>query len=313
MGKRVRRPAHTGVLKVDKPSGVTSHDVVRIIRRQMGQREVGHTGTLDPMATGLLILTLGRATRIGRFLEAAEKAYEGTVVLGQATDTYDAEGAVVAESPVPPLSLDAVERAVAGFEGALEQRVPAFSAVKVDGERLHAKARRGDAVEAPVRTVHIHAIRVVGWDSPRIDIEVVCSKGTYIRTLATQIGEALGLPAHLGRLRRTRVGPHAVEDAVVPDRSTPGDLMSMPVALQHLPQIRIGDEAEIDVRHGRPLTFAQLEGRLGERAFEAEDPLALIGPSGDLLAVGLAVTGRHDWASRPPRDRALRYACVLSA
>ena len=313
MGRRAKKPAHTGVLKVDKPGGVTSHDVVQTVRRRLGQREVGHTGTLDPMATGLLILTLGKATRIGRFLEAAEKAYSGTVVLGKATDTYDAEGQTVAESEVPAFAHDAVERAVSGFCGPLAQRVPAFSAVKVDGERLHARARRGDAVEAPIRTVHIHEIRVVGWTSPAIDIEVVCSKGTYIRTLAVQIGEALNVPAHLARLRRTRVGPHAVSGAVDPDAASPESLLTMAEALTHLPQLGLDTQAEADVRNGRPLTFGQLEGAVRGADFASEAPVALIDSDRRVVAVAHVLSDSGGWSAHPSGDRALRYACVLSA
>lgn len=311
---RARKPAHTGVLKVDKPAGVTSHDVVQTVRRQLGQRQVGHTGTLDPMATGLLVLTLGRATRIGRFLEATEKAYTGTVVLGRATDTYDAEGQVVDEAPVGSISADRIEQTVAGFQGPLVQRVPVFSAVKVDGERLHARARRGDEVQAPERSVHIHHLRVVAWSSPRLDLEVVCSKGTYIRTLAVQIGEAFGLPAHLGRLRRTRVGPHSVEGAVAPDAAQPQHLLSMVDALAHLPRLVVDAQAEIDVAHGRPLSFEQLAGAVDRAGpFEAEAAVAVVGPEGGLLAVAHPVAAREAWSENRPTERALRYACVLSA
>ena len=313
MARKARRPAHTGVLKVDKPQGVTSHDVVQSVRRSMGQREVGHTGTLDPMATGLLVLTLGKATRIGRFLEATEKVYSGTVVFGQATDTYDADGQVVAEAPVPEWSDHDIERALEGLRGPLEQRVPSFSAVKVGGERLHAKARRGDPIEAPVRCIHIYALERVAWTPPRLDIEVVCSKGTYIRTLATQIGDALGVPAHLGRLRRTRVGPHRVEDAVAPTTSDPSLLLSMRDALIHLPSATIDGQGLEDIRHGRPLTYGQLGPQLGDQQFERETPIALLDPQGELLAVALAVEAHRNWTRQSPRDRAVRYACVLSA
>ena len=313
MARRARRPAHTGVLRVDKPGGVTSHDVVQTIRRRMGQREVGHTGTLDPMATGLLVLTLGKATRLGRFLESARKTYLGTVVLGQATDTFDAEGTVVDEAPVPTLSEEEVRQAVAGFKGLLRQRVPVFSAVKVDGERLHAKARRGDAVEAPERTVEIHEIHLQAWRSPRLDIEVVCSKGTYIRTLATQIGEVLGVPAHLGRLRRTEVGPHHVDHAVAPDASEPEDLMAMADALSHLGRIQVDERAATDIRHGRPLTFGQVDAADLGRTIAADEPLRLMDTDGALLAVATAVLPSPEWAAQPDEDRALRYACVLSA
>ncbi|MEM7676090.1 MAG: tRNA pseudouridine(55) synthase TruB [Myxococcota bacterium] len=309
MGRRARRPAHTGVLRIDKPSGVTSHDVVQSVRRSIGQREVGHTCTLDPMSTGLLVLTLGRATRIGRFLEATQKAYEGEVVLGAATDTFDAEGQVTEQASVPSLTRSEVEAAVQSLVGPLRQRVPVFSAVKVNGERLHAKARRGEAVEAPERTVHIHEMRVLDWSSPRIRIEVVCSKGTYIRTLATQIGQGLGLPAHLGQLRRTRVGPHGIEDAVALEYCDPQHLISMDRALAHLPQLQLDDALFGHVQHGRPLTFTQIGSQLDGLSVAVEDPIALICPQGSLAAVAF-VDNRENGDSG---GRALRYACVLSA
>ncbi len=309
---RARRPEHTGVLRIDKPGGVTSHDVVQMVRRQMGQRQVGHTGTLDPMATGLLVLTLGKATRLGRFLEAAEKEYEGRVVLGTSTDTYDAEGQVTESVPVPALSREEVSAAAVTLVGSLEQRVPAFSAVKVGGERLHAKARRGDVFEAPVRTVQIHDLRVTAWSHPCLDIEVVCSKGTYIRTLATQIGDALSVPAHLSHLRRTRVGPHRVEDAVAPDQCGPDDLVSMPEALSHLAHIELNAELCGDVSHGRPLVFGQLAEPVSRVAFEAGEPVVLL-HAGKLVAVAYPICASASWAAHPAGDRALRYACVLSA
>ncbi|MEL7370108.1 MAG: hypothetical protein AAFN74_14405, partial [Myxococcota bacterium] len=177
------------------------------------------------------------------------------------------------------------------------------------GERLHAKARRGEAVEAPERTVQIHALRIRGWASPRIRIEVVCSKGTYIRTLATQIGHALGLPAHLSQLRRTRVGPHEVDDAVGVDDCRPEHLVSMDRALSHLPQLQLDDALLGHVQHGRPLTFTQIGSQLDGLSAAVEDPIALIDPQGSLAAVAF-LDNRENGDSG---GRALRYACVLSA
>ena len=237
MARKPREAKHHGVALVDKPAGVTSHDVVQQLRKNLGQRQIGHTGTLDPAATGLMICTAGKATRLGRFLEALDKEYVGVAYLGRSTDTYDAEGTTVAEMPVPELTTDDIEAAFAKLRGQLVQAVPIFSAVKVDGERLYAKARRGEQVELPKREVSIHELELLSFDGTSVSFRTSVSKGTYIRTLAVQLGDCLGLPAHLSALRRTRVGDHKVGSAFelnAFDSETP-PLIDLNQALNQLP------------------------------------------------------------------------------
>ena len=319
--KRPKRPVRTGVLLIDKPKGMSSHDAVKLVRRAYGQREVGHTGTLDPMATGLMVVMLGRATKIARFVEAADKAYDGTVVLGRSTTTYDAEGDTVEEASsekVQAVTQAQLQEALQGLTGAVEQEVPAFSAVKVDGERLYAKARRGEAVERPRRIIQVHALSATRFALPEVDIQTRVSKGTYIRTLAVQIGEALGLPAHLSMLRRTHVGRFSVENAERADALTGEDqaLMPMADALAHLERFHLDEGALLDVQHGRPLKARQLAGQLEaltKRAQQVspEEPVALLDPQGALVAVAHLASPAQALLKGPPSGRALRYACVL--
>lgn len=315
--KHASRPASSGLLLVDKPGGLTSHDAVARVRRIFGQREVGHTGTLDPMATGLLVLTLGRATRLARFVEATEKEYVGIVRLGRATTTFDAEGETTAEAPVTGIDEAAVRAALASLTGRIAQAVPAYSAVKVDGQRLYARARNGETFDTPVRQVDILELELTGLALPDLTIRARVSKGTYIRSLAVQIGDALGVPAHLAMLRRTRVGAHAVETAKSLEalEGRASELVSLETALPELPGIDLDAARTLDVRHGRPLPVDVLDALDPERrrALHAEDPLRLSSPSGDLLAIGLLEHEGSELAALPRGARAVRYACVLSA
>ena len=208
-----------GILLIDKPAGWTSHDVVAKARRITGQRRIGHTGTLDPMATGLLVLCLGRATRLVEYMTGHAKRYTGIVALGRTTTTDDAEGETLAESAVPQLDGDRVEHALSLFRGPIQQRPPAFSALKLQGKRAYQLARAGAAPVLSERPVTIHALlgRVTSRDAIAIAIEVECSAGTYIRSLARDLGEELGCGAHLAALRRTRAGNFDVADAVTLD------------------------------------------------------------------------------------------------
>ena len=203
-----------GLLLIDKPPGMTSHDVVDRIRRQFKMRRVGHGGTLDPAATGLLILLLGRATRHARVLLGADKTYVGTLLLGQATDTQDAEGKVLSTRDVPPLTREQIEQACARFRGQIDQEVPAYSAVRIQGKRFYDLARAGQPVPRRVRRVTVHELKVQEIRLPEVDLQVTCSSGTYVRTLCADIGEALGCGGHLKRLGRTQVGPFRLSEAV---------------------------------------------------------------------------------------------------
>lgn len=206
-----------GVLIVDKPRGPTSHDVVAAVRRAAGQRKVGHTGTLDPMATGVLVVCLGRATRLVPYLQASTKTYDARMRLGVTTTSLDADGRVVARSDPSGIDEDAVCEALQAFVGDIEQIPPMVSAVKIGGERLHVKARRGEVVERPARPVTIHDLVLEEFRSgPEAEAAflVTCSSGTYVRTLAADVGERLGVGAHLIALRRLGSGRFTVDDAV---------------------------------------------------------------------------------------------------
>ncbi|GBD23214.1 tRNA pseudouridine synthase B [bacterium HR29] len=202
-----------GVLLVDKPPAWTSHDVVAKVRRLSGERRIGHTGTLDPNATGLLVLCLGRATRLAEFMTALPKTYEGEIALGVRTDTDDADGNVLEERPVPAFDEARLRELEEAFTGELLQRPPAYSAVKVDGERSYALARRGEAVELPPRLVTVYELRLRRIAPDRLGIRVRCSAGCYVRALARDIGEALGCGAHLASLARTEVGVFRLSQA----------------------------------------------------------------------------------------------------
>jgi tRNA pseudouridine55 synthase len=203
-----------GVLLVDKPGEHTSHDVVARLRGKLRMRKVGHAGTLDPMATGLLIILLGRATRVSQFLISLDKEYEGTIELGKTTDSQDADGEVTETRPVPPLTEAEVAAAMAGFLGDQYQIPPMFSAIKIGGVPLYKKARRGEEVEREPRFIRLMAWDLLRFSSPNIDFRMRCSKGTYVRTLAHDLGSKLGCGAHLSALRRTATDRFNVKDAL---------------------------------------------------------------------------------------------------
>lgn len=291
-----------GLLVVDKPSGWTSHDVVAKVRRLAGTRKVGHAGTLDPMATGVLVLGLGRATRLLGYISGADKAYSATVRLGQATDTDDAEGAVTTAASAHEVDRSSVEQAAAAFVGVIDQVPSSVSAIKVDGERAYAKARRGEAVELAARSVTVSSL-VVGAsqraapDTLDVEIEVVCSSGTYIRALARDLGRALGVGGHLTRLRRTRVGGFDLAQAVTLEslegRSARHEgvcVIDLATAVaQTLPRRDVDDETARAVRHGRPVELAGEGG-----------PTGVFGPTGEVLAL------------MAPRDGQLRVVVGLT-
>jgi tRNA pseudouridine55 synthase len=239
-----------GLLLVDKPKGVTSHDAVDRVRRVLGIKKVGHAGTLDPMASGLLVMGAGRATRLLRFLADLEKEYDGTGTLGVETDTLDAEGEVVATSPVD-VSEAELRSAMEALTGEIEQHPPAYSAVQVGGERLYRAARRGEAVEAPARTVRVDRFELRRFASPDFDFGVVCSSGTYVRSLVAEVGTRLGSGAHLTRLVRTRIGHLTLEHAKPPDDV--GDPLPLEAAVRHLPRVELTEDEAVAARHGRPL------------------------------------------------------------
>ena len=207
----------TGILLIDKPEGVTSAGVIRALKPRLGSAKVGHLGTLDPFASGLLPLCLGEATKVARYLLVEEKAYEGTIRLGSATDTLDRTGTPVETASVPCLGAADLAAVAARFTGRQQQVPPMYSALKRDGVPLYKLARRGVEVERAAREITIDRLELVLGDRERIDFRLACSKGTYVRVLAADIGRALGTVAHLERLRRTRVGAFRVDDAATVD------------------------------------------------------------------------------------------------
>jgi tRNA pseudouridine55 synthase len=216
----------TGILNVSKPRGWTSHDVVARVRRLADQKRVGHAGTLDPMAEGVLPVLLGRATRLADFIHTGRKTYRAVIQLGSATDTDDTEGKITLTSPVPPLSEPLLRERLTAFEGDIIQVPPKYSALKVAGRRAYAVARAGGVVELEPRHVTIHDLGLLGYDTDELCIEVTCSTGTYIRALARDIAASLGTVGHLKGLTRTQVGPFSLADAVSVDMLAAGGVAS---------------------------------------------------------------------------------------
>jgi tRNA pseudouridine55 synthase len=203
-----------GALLIDKPAGPTSHAIVDILRRQFGVAKVGHCGTLDPNATGLLVMLLGRATKLSEKLMSGDKVYEGTIKFGESTDSYDADGELVASLPVPPMTLEELNEAAAAFQGDQMQTPPMVSAVKVNGVPLYKLARKGIEVERKPRLIRIYSFKFTHYDEPFARFRVACTKGTYVRSLASEIGEKMGCGAHLATLRRLVSGDFNVQDAI---------------------------------------------------------------------------------------------------
>lgn len=259
------RLAIDGILLADKRPGQTSYDVVREIKALLGGvrgRKFGHAGTLDPFATGLLILLLGEGTKLSPFLTGLTKTYRATMRLGIETDTLDLTGTAVFRREVPRFSLEEIRETAGRFVGTLEQEPPAYSALRVGGERAYTLARKGLRVRLEKRLVRVERIEILSVDLPDVTMEVTCSKGTYLRRLAADMGTALGSGAHLIALRRLAIGPFHVEDGVrVGDRGQGGDkgelarrVIPLKDALPHLPAIVLDERIAADVRHGRQLS-----------------------------------------------------------
>ena len=269
-----RKPATThGIAVVDKPAGVTSHDVVGMLRRRFDERQVGHAGTLDPDATGVLVVAVGKATRLLRFVEKTHKGYTGEVVLGSATSTLDSSGEVTATFDMSTVTIDDARRTVAEhLVGEIEQVPPMVSAIRVDGKRLHELAREGVEVERTPRPVTIHRFEVDGWVEPGVlGIDVECSAGTYIRTLADDLGRLLGGGAHLRNLRRTHVGAFTLDEAAPPDEC---ELLPVASAVRSLAAVSVDEDVSALVANGRVLD-----------AWDGDGPWAVFDGSGELLAV----------------------------
>ncbi|MGD9792569.1 MAG: tRNA pseudouridine(55) synthase TruB [Acidimicrobiia bacterium] len=272
-----RKPATVhGLAVVDKPAGMTSHDVVAVARKRLGERRIGHSGTLDPDATGVLLLGVGEVTRLLRFLTALGKRYTAEIVLGTSTSTLDASGEVTGSFDMSSVTPKQVVAAAARLTGAIEQIPPMVSAVQIDGVRLHELARQGIEVERAPRPVTVHSFDVVPTGGPGIyQCEVHCSSGTYVRTLADDLGRLLGGGAHLRALRRTAIGSFGVAEAVGLDDLDHDSLLTPLVAMRDLPRLIVTDEQERMIANGRRLAVPD--------ALAAESPI-----SADTSSIALA-------------------------
>ena len=303
-GRRRRGSPVHGVIPVDKPRGPTSFAVVRQLRGKTRAAKVGHAGTLDPMATGLLLVCFGEATKAVPWLMDAPKSYEASLRLGVETDTCDAEGEEVRRRPVPDVSAAEIETILERFRGDINQVPPLHSALKRGGERLYEKARRGETVELEPRPVVVHALELVEWAPPRLVLRVRCGKGFYVRSLARDVGDALGCGAHLDALRRTQTAgfdlaqAHPLDRLLADDADWRGALLSPDTALAHLPAVDLTVEESEAVSHGRQLRAGLPWGDEAD-ALGAGRPARLVAPGGQLLAVGAMERCTEDeWSMR---------------
>jgi tRNA pseudouridine55 synthase len=252
-----------GLLVIDKPAGMTSHDVVARCRRILGERRVGHAGTLDPSATGVLVIGVGRATRLLRFVEDSEKEYVAGAVFGVTTSTLDADGGVTGEHDAAGLTEDALRGVLEGFVGDIEQVPPMVSAIKVGGERLYRKARRGEDVARAPRRVRIEQLDLLAFEQgarAHAILRIRCSRGTYIRSLVADLGDALAVGAHVGSLRRTKVGAFTDAEAIALPDVSPDALRPMETAVAGYPRRSVDEEGARALVHGKALAPAGIDG-----------------------------------------------------
>ena len=267
MARRKKGRQVDGLLVLDKPTGMSSNAALQYAKRLFGAAKAGHTGSLDPLATGVLPLCFGEATKFSQFLLDADKGYESTFVLGVGTDTADADGAVITRASAAHLTEDSVTRAMVLLTGVIEQVPPMYSALKVDGQPLYKRARAGEQLERAARPVEIYGFELLSFEpgeQVRLGVKVRCSKGTYIRTLAEDLGASLGVPAHVSTLRRCQSGPFALDDCVTPDQltavkesGTDTDLHALlqPIesCIKHLPRLSLSEAATFYIRQGQPV------------------------------------------------------------
>ncbi len=245
-----------GVLIINKPAGITSHDVVARVRRLFSMRQVGHCGTLDPFATGLLLVTLGKATKISRFLEAENKTYRATLRLGQSTDSLDCDGTIVETLPIPLLTAASLTKTMQSFLGEQEQIPPMYSAVKIGGKKLYELARKGETIEREARRIQVEDMTLLSYQEPFVEFRVVCSRGTYVRVLASDLASRLGTVGHLAQLHREAIGSwHDNQSLSLEDLSIDSPLLSIREALNFMTQIGLTGNSLRYAQYGRPLTL----------------------------------------------------------
>ena len=305
-----------GVLIIDKSAGPTSHDVVASVRRVLRMKKVGHTGTLDPAATGVLPIVLGKATKLSRYLVGCDKSYRGVITLGVTTDTLDAVGEVLEEKPVD-VTQEQVEAALEQFRGDIKQVPPMYSAKKIDGKKLYELARQGVEVEREAKDVRIDDLTLVSFDGTDIVVDVTCTSGTYIRVLALDIGEVLGCGGHLSALRRTRVGSFDLSSAITIDdladepQKAQELALSMGDALVSLPTIEIPADIGAMIKNGYQLTVADLK-TFDLPDFKVDDALMLRTLQGDLIAVARSLYASESLGATRREKQALKTERVLA-
>jgi tRNA pseudouridine55 synthase len=274
----------SGVLVVDKPVGLTSHDVVQIIRRGTGIRRAGHTGTLDPRASGVLVILIGPAVRLSEYVSASDKRYQATIHLGSSTDTYDAEGMITSSTSLTNVTEEKFEDILQQFIGEIEQVPPPYSAVKVQGRKAYDMAREGEEVSLEPRIIQVYSLELLEWDPPEVVIDVFCSSGTYVRSLANDLGNALGVGAHLVGLRRTKSGRFTLRDAVqlrrLQESFAAGNwykfLIPAAEALADWPMVELdADQVEL-IRHGHRVPADEIAKGWARGVSQQGDLVALL-------------------------------------
>ncbi len=296
-----------GVFLIDKPRGMSSHDVVDRVRQILKIKKVGHTGTLDPIATGLLLLCIGRATKLTPFLQNLDKTYEGRMIFGVTTSTLDSEGEILETHDASSLSQEKIEEIFTHFQGRIVQVPPMFSAIHQQGKRLYELARSGQEIKRSPRVVYIHQLQLLGFEfnsHPQVEFRVRCSKGTYIRSLCADIGKTSGVGAYQFSLRRMRIGPFDLKQAnKLEDLDNKSGeektkvLFSLKDSLPHLPLVTVKKEVEKIIKWGRPLYLSHIQ-KLPSR-LEKGDRVRLCSEEGKLLAVAISLQkGTHFYEDR---------------
>lgn len=307
-----------GLLNIDKPLRRTSHDVVAKLRRVLGVQKIGHTGTLDPLATGVMVICVGKATKIARFLVGLDKEYWATMRLGGESDTLDAHGNISISERFPDISFEELHRVFRRFIGQQEQIPPMFSAVKHRGQPLYRLARQGKTVERQPRQVYIRSLEICRFEPPRVAFQVSCSSGTYIRVLAADIGKQLGFGAYLLELRRTRLGPFRCEDALplaqalkLAKAGRLGEqLMPVSRGLEEYPRLVVHPWAAFRVLHGQPMT-KEIFQKVAPGA-QKGDEVRIVDPQGRLLAMAQLLVHSHQLSRLAPTDLTCRSLRTLS-
>jgi tRNA pseudouridine55 synthase len=298
---------YNGILPVRKKTGMTSHDLIRRLRAILDQKKIGHTGTLDPDASGLMLICLGRATKLTQFLTDWDKAYLGEITLGQTSDTLDGAGNLQPGGPVPALTADDFAATLGRFRGKGVQKAPAYSAVKVSGRELHKYARAGVEVDGPIREIEITAIELVNFVLPRVTIRVECSKGTYIRVLADEIGRALGCGGYLSKLERLRVGPYEIDAALAEEdislQHEQGILEQSIVEIEQVlkfPVIHMGRRVTDKIKDGVTPVYRDVISLEGD--FRSGDLISMANEQGKILAIGRSKCDAVDLQTHQPDD-----------